>query len=252
MPPAFGFFPTGNIYGGTGLGNVFFHLLPHVEQQALYQQSRYRGERRNRRQPDFFFYTANNTHQTQVPVFNCPADPTLTPGIDPVRNYAPSSYAANYLVFGNVDAAFANRNAQGKPRLQSSFPDGTSQTILFAEKYASAWISSAANQGKEYKGGCHWAYFQADCHNPFFAYVEPARSYRPSRTDSNAVGPRDGTFQVQPNAAGECNPCLPATGHTAMNVCMGDASVRSLAASTDRRVWWALVTPAGGEPGGIE
>ena len=32
-----------------------------------------------------------------------------------------------------------------------------------------------------------------------------------------------------------------------MNVCMGDCSVRPLAAGMDRLVWWALVTPAGGE-----
>ena len=45
-----------------------------------------------------------------------------------------------------------------------------------------------------------------------------------------------------------CNPCLPATGHAAMNVCMSDASVRAHGGNIDRLVWWALVTPAGGEP----
>ena len=35
--------------------------------------------------------------------------------------------------------------------------------------------------------------------------------------------------------------------HNAMNVCLADGSVRLLAGSMDRAVWWALVTPAGGE-----
>ncbi len=32
-----------------------------------------------------------------------------------------------------------------------------------------------------------------------------------------------------------------------MNVCMADGSVRALAEGMDGKVWWALVTPAGGE-----
>jgi prepilin-type N-terminal cleavage/methylation domain-containing protein len=257
MPPAFGFYPDADIYnGGSGLGNVFFHLLPYLQQQALYEQARYKPA--STPQQNYIFYNANGVHQTHVAVFECPSDPTLMPGVNPTTHYAPSSYAANYLVFGNVDANYANKNAQGKPVLGETFADGASQTIMFAEKYASAWISAEANHGAAYWGGCHWAYFQADCHNPFFAYYEPAQPNRTSLTDPNAIGPtnaadpRNGRFQVQPNPAGGCNPCLPATGHAAMNVCMGDGSVRPLAASMDRLVWWALVTPAGGEVIGQE
>jgi prepilin-type N-terminal cleavage/methylation domain-containing protein len=241
MPPAFGFFPGDSIYGGgSGLGTVFFQ--PHVEQNALYRQARYRPT--SKPQQDFFFYTANHVHQTQVSLYNCPSDPTLTTGIDPRTHYAPSSYVANYLVFGNVKASFANRNAQGKPRFPASFPDGTSQTILFAEKYASAWISAEANNGNEYKGGCYWAYFQSDCNNPLLVYHDPHKSR--TGTDPSAVDPRSG-FQVQPRADGGCNPCLPATGHNAMNACLADGSVRPLSGTMERWVWWALVTPSGGE-----
>src|SRR5205814_1536435 len=41
MPPAFGFFPNDDISsGGNGLGTVFFHLLPYVEQRGLYESCR--------------------------------------------------------------------------------------------------------------------------------------------------------------------------------------------------------------------
>jgi prepilin-type N-terminal cleavage/methylation domain-containing protein len=261
MPPAFDFFPRFDVFqGGNALGNLFFHLLPYVEQQALYEESRYEPTVAGKKH-DYYFYTANNVHQQQVPIFNCPADPTLMEGINPITNYAPSSVAANYLVFGVVDPNFTNKNAQGRPILPTTFKDGAGNTILFAEKYASAWISAENNppmpplqKGGKRVGGCHWAYFQADCHNPFFAYFDTVPKNNPI-TDPNAVGPkhaadpRDGRFQVQPNPQGGCNPCLPATGHNAMNAAMADGSVRSLTAGIDRQVWWALVTPAGRDRG---
>src|ERR1051325_11435331 len=38
MPPAFGFYPDSDIFSGaSGLGTVFFHLLPYVEQKQLYE-----------------------------------------------------------------------------------------------------------------------------------------------------------------------------------------------------------------------
>jgi prepilin-type N-terminal cleavage/methylation domain-containing protein len=140
MPPAFGFFPRGDIFqGGNGLGNLFFHLLPYVQRQGLYELSRHQAGKQ-----DYFLYTANNVHQQQVPLFNCPADPTLMAGVNPITNYAPSSYAGNYLVFGNVypdtkkgsggQTAFSNKNAQGRPVLPTTFQDGVGNTILFAEK----------------------------------------------------------------------------------------------------------------------
>ena len=252
MPPAFGFFPDSNVFnGGTGNGTLFFHLLPHLDQNALYQQARLLAI--GRRPVDFFEYTTNGVHQTPLPIFNCPADPTLRPGIDPILHYAPSSYAANYQVFGNVNPDGTNRNAQGKPRLAVTFKDGTSNTILLAEKYAAAWLKVGV-YGTPVKGGCHWAYFQADCQNPLFAYVEPVTPGGSLPvTDPNAIGPinpiqeNDGRFQVQPKAEGGCNPCLPATGHTSMNACMADGSVRALARGIDRFAWWALVTPAAGD-----
>ena len=273
MPPAFGFFPKADIFqGGNALGNLFFHLLPYVEQQGLYEKSQYRPT--SKPQQDYFFYTANNVHQQQVPLFNCPSDSTLMRGINPATNYAPSSYAGNYLVFGNVwpekkgsgvggqgsgkQSPFSNKNAQGRPVLPGTFQDGTGNTILFAEKYASAWLAPVANAPGSpipRKGGCHWAYFQADCHNPFFAYFDPIPKDKPF-TDPAAVGSGQGAagsgigFQVQPNPLGGTNPCLPATGHNAMNAAMADGSVRSLAAGIDRRVWWALLTPAGRDRAG--
>lgn len=190
-----------HIHGGKAKSDK----IDALQQSAVYERSRYQPavSRPGARQQDYFFYTANNVHQAQVPIYNCPADPTLRPGIDPVKKYAPSSYAANYLVFGNVDDNYANRNAQGKPRLAVSFPDGTSQTILFAEKFASAWLTAPAGAGEKLKGGCYWAYFQADCYNPMFGYYEPSRRNLPSHTAVNAVVWRFRSWTGHAHSCGE-------------------------------------------------
>ena len=173
LPPAFGFFPVAETASGhSGLGTVFFHLLPHIEQNGIYEQARY--QKPGKPVQRFHFYMASATYQTPVPGYSCPADPTMVAGVVWPTGYAPSSYAANYLVFGSVDPkTFASRYAVGKPRIPASFPDGTSHTLLFAEKYAVASISAQANAGKAYDGGCYWAYFQADCKNPLVAYWDP-------------------------------------------------------------------------------
>jgi prepilin-type N-terminal cleavage/methylation domain-containing protein len=254
LPPAFGFFPRDDIFsGGNGLGTLFFHLLPQIEQQNLYQKSRHTPP--SQPQQDFFFYTANDVHKTRVTLFNCPSDPTLLPDVNPATNYAMSSYAANYLVFGVVDAKFKNEHADSRARLAASFPDGMGNTLLFGEKYASASIKAENHpMGEAYEGGCHWAYFQATCHNPLLAYFDPGPDPEKPNIDPSAVGPqndqdwRDSRFQVRPNPPqGKCNPCRAATGHAAMNAAMADGSVRPLAAGIERRTWWALLTPAGGE-----
>jgi hypothetical protein len=152
------------------------------------------------------------------------------------------------LVFGVVTSKAVHVHAGGRPSLGFSFADGTSNTILFAEKYAIATIGAADHPaGKSYKGGCHWAYFQADCNNALFAYHDTGPT---GQTDPNAIGPtskddpRDSRFQVGP-PADRCNPCLPSTAHTAMNTAFADGGVRALAAGITPRAWWALVTPAG-------
>ena len=253
LPPAFGFFPKRELTGRNGLGTVFFHLLPYLEQNTAYEQSLY--QKSGRPAWELYLYQHNNVYATRIELYACPGDPTLQspPASSSARGYGPSSYSANYLVFGRVSPDYANRTTEGMPTMPGSFPDGMSNTVLFAEKYASAWLQSGVGgqrsgvRGRE--GGCYWAYLASDCNNPLLAYYDPKNPG--TRTDPAAVGPGGG-FQVQPRAQGGCNPCLPATGHTAMNVCLADGSVRPVSASLSPATWWALVTPAGKEAVGRE
>jgi prepilin-type processing-associated H-X9-DG protein len=55
-------------------------------------------------------------------------------------------------------------------------------------------------------------------------------------------------FQVKPQISTTCGILLAQTSHEAMNVLFGDGSVRTLSSGVDpTAVWWALLTPNGGE-----
>lgn len=108
---------------------------------------------------------------------------------------------------------------QARSTIPHTFTDGTSNTILFAEKYARCGA-----------GGSLWGHTVTDTWQPVFA----AWSREP--------------FQTRPSAS-ECDPRRASTPFAGgSQVALGDGSVRHVAAAAIRQeVWWAACTPAGGE-----
>jgi prepilin-type N-terminal cleavage/methylation domain-containing protein len=109
-------------------GAYFFHLLPYIEQQALYAgangsvQTTFGGKR-------VFAYV--------VSAFRCPSDPSPAgtsgmghPGGSDA-GWASANYTANYLVLGDPSAG----SQEGAASIPRSFPDGTSNTVLHGERY---------------------------------------------------------------------------------------------------------------------
>lgn len=161
--------------------------------------------------------------------------------IDDRSNDAATSYSANAF-------AFINRTD-----LNASFPDGLSQTIWFAERYAQC-------------GGVRADYATFTYSRPTFAdggplikseglpgSVYPITSGAPPVARPSRPG---ATFQVRPRVGdpegplqpGDCDCAVPQTPHASgMLLALGDGSVRSVAPSVRPDVFWALVTPAGGE-----
>src|SRR5262249_26897333 len=131
-------------------GTVFLHLLPYVEQGTLYNAMvNTSGPYKGLRWPPY-----NNLFNQPVKVYVCPSDPSVDPsgtgtddemtasgGVD-YKVWGASSYAANVQVFCRVTETGhydwepnALTAPEGHPQFASSFRDGTSNTILFAEKY---------------------------------------------------------------------------------------------------------------------
>ena len=148
------------------------------------------------------------------------------------------SYAGNFQVFGSnptipgydtSDNTALVKIWMGSPRLPSTFVDGTSNTILIAEKYGGC--SPFAG------GGNIWARWDdLDPWQPMFAGFA---------TGATAM------FQVQPTPfnSTNCNPTVAQSGHTAgMNVGMGDGSVRFVSAGLNSTTWWIAVVPNDGLP----
>jgi prepilin-type N-terminal cleavage/methylation domain-containing protein len=225
-------FPNGAFYPNAGrrgpllvMGTIHFFLLPFIEQAPLYNQNL------NRNPPD---PVSLGDYGTAVKTYLCPSDPTAGadgfPTIDTTGKgaLAAGNYAANQLVFGNGGS---------QPAIPRTFVDGTSNTIMFAEKYAYCANSGTANNS-------YWGYWEATPPTWCPVFMDPAAPV------AGCAGPSCG-FQIQPisnTTNGTCNPDLAQAAHTGgMQVCLGDASVRALNSGLSAATFYFACTPAGGE-----
>lgn len=229
FPPGLGWNPGPQPTGAYG--TALFHLLPYVEQDNLYRSAAYGSN---------YFAGVNNVLSFPIPMYRCPSDPSYGPGgvvLDPSGTpWGGSSYAVNAQVFCAVAANGVLQNTANYPRIPSTFLDGTTNTILFSEKYASCTNASYA------QGGNFWAYWITG------ASVHPCHPGFEVSWTGYSIGPGS-KFQRQPMPfQGNCDPTLASTPHpTGIHAGMADGSVRFLSASVSPYTWWYLCTPAGGE-----
>jgi len=258
LPPGIGYYPTTR-HGA--FGTYHFHLLRFFEEVNLYDRSLGSVSFPPPDGPMTVHYPGNNNVYSQpVPTFVCPSDPSVEPGgvvaIDEIT-WGALCYVPNALVSAKND--FTQNpivtNPQGKARIPADFGDGTSHTILHAEKYARCTNTDMAPPFRD--GGTAWAY----CTSPLFPWqpqpmIPPGKAFQPgfaipalaARGAPNVIGPAS-IFQVQPNPfLGNCDPTRASTSHAGgIVVGMADGSVRTLAPSLSGDLWWAAVTPSGGE-----
>jgi prepilin-type N-terminal cleavage/methylation domain-containing protein len=225
LPPALGWYP-----GFTAYGNGLFHLLPFIEQETLYESSFGRG---------VYFAENNDVFAHPVKTFVCPSDPSTGSDGQVTNNQGKfsgaCSYAGNVQVFAVVWPDGELRDPQGAKRL-TDITDGTSSTILFAEKYARCTNNTFP------EGGNFWAYWVT---GPTVQPLHPGFAISWTRYD---IGPQS-KFKTRPTPyLGHCDPTLASTAHPAgIQVCMADVSVRTVSFGVSGPTWWAACTPEGGE-----
>jgi prepilin-type N-terminal cleavage/methylation domain-containing protein len=206
---------SGNPLPGGAVGSAFWHLLPYLEQDNLFNAAG--GVCWG---PDGNGGVAMDNDRPKV--FVCPSDPTNSPTTLWLGSYAANHQALQYNGWTWTGTCWSG---VGQARLPATFTDGTSNTILFAEKYALKDNNSA------WQNWNWWAY-----PNSSFAGASPGW----------ATGPTS-KFQVAPSPA-TADPTLAQTPHMAgMQVALADGSVRSLSPAMSGATWWAACTPNGGE-----
>jgi len=252
FPPLLDWFPAPA--AGATFGNPFYCILPYIEQDNLFKA----GDGTPFGNPTFqTYYPQAPANQpvacSPVKAFLCPSDPGSSASgyIEGIvlngTTYKVGSgcYAANAQAFGTTVPppnpgpilGAGTQQWPGESRLTSTFKDGTSNTIMFTEKYARCDVGSTA-------GGSSWGYNDGAQAN-FTATV-----FNPTAPNGNIAV--TGKFLVQPlpyqGSASQCNFALPSTAHTGgIMISLADASVRSVSPGVSVQTWLAAATPKGGE-----
>jgi prepilin-type N-terminal cleavage/methylation domain-containing protein len=224
---------------GRPWGNVFYYLLPYIEQDNMFKLTYDPNIDGNNSSPGYRPWLNDNYHRP-VKTYLCPSDPSATSGRATIEvaswmdTMALCSYAANAQVFGMTNGEGGLTNWDGHARIPATFQDGTSNTVMFAEKLGVCGYYMGNTGYGPGSGGNAWDWWGYDSAQPAFAIW--------------SIGPAS-LFQVRPLPfTTNCDVFRASSGHTAvMQVCLGDASVRSLSQSLSGATWWSAVTPAGGE-----
>jgi prepilin-type N-terminal cleavage/methylation domain-containing protein len=276
--------------------NAFFYLLPFIEQGAIWNLGHSTNQNRNYMVNQAWWRPYSGPQCVQcypVKTYTCPSDPTLQGGVNKLygasgsvanngAGYGGNSYAVNGFAFGNSSITPGNPPTSGPVDLSSwntlaaSFPDGTSNTILFTEKLGICgpgcagltWVNSynnsnnsaGYNNASNTCGGNLWSspgYAGAQNWMPIVGVVGWAGSsdwnYNWRHPDvTPALYPSFPLFSVtSPTACSNWR--LPSSAHTAvMIVGLGDASVRTVSSGISTNTWWLALLPNDGLPLGSD
>ncbi len=222
--------PGGYIYGTykgpwktyNGDVTLFYHLMPFIEQDAVY--------RAGNGQQLFSYASGQRVWTIKLKTLKAAHDPSpkddqnlaygwLEGGA--VTPWSTTSYSFNYQLFGERNGNPYDSNKWGTSYKIETIPDGSSQTMFFAEKM----MVCGSFGNMTFHGGWNLDY----C--PTFG----------ARYGSAAK------FQVQPTQS-NCDRFLP-TAFTAsgIQVSMGDGSVRGVNAGVSVATWGQATDPADGQ-----
>lgn len=220
LPPGIGLYPSnGSPAPNNGDGGILLHILPYIEQTALYKQTYASPEPndRNGGLPTYSQWTAA-AQNAMVSTYNCPSDPT--------------NIANSYTSYGHNGQVFRHNYQWGNvglTRYPAQITDGTSNTAIFADGLRFCNSGNYQNRYWPDWGGVIYSNDEGDPTGP-------------GATIQTNIMPLNGGVAT-------CDGGRPATPHTGViNVVMFDGSGRGVATTINPNVWWAAWTPSSGDP----
>jgi prepilin-type N-terminal cleavage/methylation domain-containing protein len=228
LPPSIGLYPYNFAVALQSNGGLFLHILPYIEQQAVYEQSGYYypngppyGDSRNGGLQTFSEWGGqmDDVPGYRIKTYICPADPSNT---NSLGSYA--SYGQNGQVFRHN----YNWGGVSLSHYPASISDGTSQTIFFPEKIAQCTTGNYNNN--------------------FWPDWGPILSSNDEGDPTGTGAPIWQPILAWDGTVGVCNGGIASSPHrTVINVGMGDGSVHQVSQSVSQATWWYALTPHAGD-----
>jgi prepilin-type N-terminal cleavage/methylation domain-containing protein len=224
LPPSIVSVTTVNRYPR---GSALMQILAYIEQDSLGSRALQFGD----------FYAV---YREPVKIYVNPSDPSSWDDTGRLEHvpwgwYGVTGFGANFTALG-----FVHADQDKKIARVATIRDGSSNTILYAERYTSCKNRDFyVTRGNDYWYYTIWAYGDAYWFewNPLFAY--------------KATGP-NAKFQDKPtwdSPTATCDPLLAqAPRSSGILACLADGNVRLIHSSISGATWWALCTPNGREP----
>jgi len=241
LPPSAGLYPSKTPVTNNGDGGLLFHLLPYIEQDNLYKGSLTPPNPYNNdptrngtalgaatNLPSYSQWEPR-VRSAQIKTYVCPSDATNQQRSQERNSWTPVPNAQGAMSSYGVNGQLFLQTFWGNSfrKFPASLQDGTSNTIMFAEKVAYA---STGNYNENY-----WPDW-----GPIFASSEI--------DGTNGIGVNSSPqFNVRGYPAVADGRRASSMHSSVLLVSLGDGSVRGVSSGISVATWWSAITPAGGE-----
>jgi prepilin-type N-terminal cleavage/methylation domain-containing protein len=234
-------------------GTWLIHILPFIEQNNLYNALYSLGNLNTNDSSSNYFNAYDAAISPVIKNFLCPSDGTDPSNVQAhsAGTYGASSYVGNVMIF----------NPAGPGTILTGMPNGTSNTVMVAERLLSCDVSIVlgfTSTGQSVIGPA-WGWMFPDhgdgAQNPGYGWLTAgiestqngclrtdffdwSANYQPPIATANA----NTIFTVNTTAI-TCNIFVTNTAHPAMQVGLGDGSVKSVTSGLSKATWLTANNP---------
>ena len=244
--------PLGSI-SSADHGTVFLAIMPFVESGNQYDQLLQLGPVVGSGQWRGFGATSDDPKAATANVFLCPSRVTATEGFEEFSNsnqlFSVTNYPANVQALHHDGDNQPGTSGTGSNKSSSfanigSITDGTTHTVVFAERYNSDKQLFTNPSGSVWGRTAFHGTVASD-KNPIFAWNDGPEESGPG--SAAVISAPQITPSLDPADVNRVNPKTTQGLHSVMNIALLDGSVHGLSGSIDvETTWFNLILPNDG------